>query len=125
MPILLVLAATDARDDPRQVAAPLIARGPGNMATMNATELWQRGQQGWPRRFPVVQLPNPPLIAAGAGLGVASVAEGTARDLGRGAFDIGLAVWAVEEIVGGANWFRRLMGAGALVWLGTQLAGKL
>jgi hypothetical protein len=26
-------------------------------------------------------------------------------------------VWALEEVVGGVNWFRRLLGTGALVWI--------
>jgi hypothetical protein len=88
-------------------------------------ELWERGQEGWPRRFPIAQFPNPPLIVAFAGWGIASVAEGTAHDVARAAFALGLAVWAVEEAAAGANWFRRLLGAGALVWLGTQVAGGL
>jgi hypothetical protein len=36
---------------------------------------------------------------------------------------IGLAVWAVEEVLAGANMFRRLLGAGVLISLILQLAG--
>jgi hypothetical protein len=92
---------------------------------MNPAELWERGQEGWPRRFPIAQLPNPPLIVACAGWGIASVAEGTPRDLARAAFYVGFAAWAAEEAVAGVNWFRRALGAGALVWLGTQVVGAL
>ncbi|HWF52809.1 MAG TPA: hypothetical protein VG294_19345 [Solirubrobacteraceae bacterium] len=91
---------------------------------MTAAELWERGQQGWPRRFPVVQAPNPPLMAAVAGRAVASRSTGSVRDVGRAVSTIGLGVWAVEEVVAGSNWFRRLLGAGALAVLGTQLAGS-
>jgi hypothetical protein len=34
-------------------------------------------------------------------------------------------VWAWEEAVDGTNGFRRLLGAGALVWLVARLAGEL
>jgi hypothetical protein len=34
-------------------------------------------------------------------------------------------VWAWEETVSGVNWFRRLLGAGALIWVVAGLAGEL
>jgi hypothetical protein len=91
---------------------------------MTVGELWKRGQEGWPRRFPLAQLPNPPLIAALAGIGVASRTSGTAHDVARAVSLVGFVVWGLEEALGGANWFRRLVGAGALVWLGVSLAGR-
>jgi hypothetical protein len=36
---------------------------------------------------------------------------------------LGLAAWALEEIVGGVNWFRRLLGAAAFVWIVVGLVG--
>lgn len=90
---------------------------------MTAAELWERGQEGWPRRFPLVQFPNPPLMLAIAGWGLSSGSTGTVHDVSRVIFMIGLAAWAVEEAASGSNWFRRLLGAGALVWLGTQVTG--
>lgn len=92
---------------------------------MTVAELWRRGQVGWPRGFPIAQFPNPPLLLAFAGLGVAAVTRSTPHDVGRAVFVLGLAVWAVEEIVGGVNWFRRLLGAAALVWTVVGLAGAL
>lgn len=89
---------------------------------MTAAELWKRGQEGWPRRFPVVQAPNLPLMVAIAGRGLASRNTGTAHEVSRTISTIGVAVWALEECLSGDNWFRRLLGAGALVGLGTQLA---
>jgi hypothetical protein len=53
------------------------------------------------------------------------VASDTAHDVGRAVFTIGLGVWAWQEAVGGVNWFRRLDGAGALVWIVAGLAGEL
>lgn len=72
-----------------------------------------------------MQFPNPPLLLAFAGWGLAAVAENTAHDVGRAVFTIGLGVWAWEEAVAGANWFRRLIGAGALVWIVASLTAKL
>jgi len=95
------------------------------MGRVTAAELWHRGQAGWPRRFPVVQFPNPPLLTAFAGWGVAAVAGGTVHDVGRAVFTVSLSVWAWEEAVDGVNWFRRLLGAGALVWIVVGLADKL
>jgi hypothetical protein len=72
-----------------------------------------------------VQFPNPPLLLAFAGSGLAAVAGGSAHDAGRAVFTIGLGVWAWEEAVGGVNWFRRLLGLGVLVWTVATLAGEL
>jgi hypothetical protein len=80
---------------------------------------------GWPRRFPIAQFPNPPLLLAFGGWGLAAVAGGTAHDVGRAVFIVGLGVWAWEEAVGGVNWFRRLLGVAALVWIVAALAGEL
>jgi hypothetical protein len=92
---------------------------------VTAPELWRRGQLGWPRRFPIAQFPNPPLLIAFAGWGLAAVTDGTAHDVGRAVFTVGLSVWAWQEAVSGVNWFRRLIGVGALVWIVVDLAGRL
>ena len=92
---------------------------------MTVAELWRRGQTGWPRSSPVIQFPNPPLLLAFAGLALAAVTDQTAHDIGRAVFTIGLGVWAWQEAVDGVNWFRRLLGAGALIWIVARLAGEL
>jgi hypothetical protein len=92
---------------------------------VTVAELWRRGQAGWPRSFPIAQFPNPPLLIAFAGWGLAAAADDAAHDVGRAVFTIGLGVWAWEEAIDGVNWFRRLVGAGALVWLVAGLAGEL
>lgn len=88
-------------------------------------ELWRRGQMGWPQRFPIAQFPNPPLLLAFAGWGLAAKSSGATHGVGRAVFTLGFAVWAWEEAVGGINWFRRLLGASALVWIVAGLAGDL
>jgi hypothetical protein len=95
------------------------------MSAVTIAELWRRGQVGWPRRFPIAQFPNPPLLLAFAGWGLAAATGGTAHDVGRAVFTLGLAVWALEEAVRGVNWFRRLLGVGVLVSIAVGLAGKL
>lgn len=92
---------------------------------MTVAELWRRGQVGWPRSFPVAQFPNPPLLFAFAGWALAAVTDETPHDVGRAVFTIGLAVWAWEEAADGVNWFRRLIGVGALVWIITRVVGEL
>jgi hypothetical protein len=88
-------------------------------------ELWRRGQLGWPRGFPIAQFPNPPLLLALAGDVLAVATEGTAHDVGRAVFAVGLGVWAWQETLEGANWFRRILGAAALIWIVATLAGEL
>ncbi len=64
-----------------------------------------------PRRFPIVQFPNPPLIAAltAAALARTAVDPTTARRLSLFSH-AALLVWAYREVASGANWFRRLLG---------------
>jgi hypothetical protein len=88
-------------------------------------ELRRRGRQGWPRRFPIVQVPNPPLLLAFAAWALAAIAGGTAHDVGRVVFTVALGVWAGEEAIAGANWFRRLLGVGVFVWIVVDLARTL
>jgi hypothetical protein len=100
-----------------------------------AAELWRRGPAGGARRvphppvpnprFPIAQFPNPPLLAALAGWGLAAVTSGRPHDVGRAVFTLGLAIWAWEELVGGVNWFRRILGMGALVLIVAALASEL
>jgi hypothetical protein len=95
------------------------------MSALTITDLWRRGRRGWPRRFPVAQFPNPPLLLAFAGWGLAAIAGGTAHDIGRAVFTVCLGVWAWQEAASGINWFRRLLGVGAFVWIIARLAAEL
>jgi hypothetical protein len=92
---------------------------------VSAGELWRRGQAGWPQSFPIAQFPNPPLLVAFAGWGLAAAADGETHDVGRAMLTIGLGVWAWQEATDGVNWFRRLLGAGVLIWIVARLAGEL
>jgi hypothetical protein len=65
-----------------------------------------------PRRFPIFQLPNRPLIVAMLAGGLAGVTEGRAHDAAAALWRLALLVWSGEEVASGANWFRRLLGIG-------------
>ncbi len=63
-----------------------------------------------PRRFPIAQFPNRPMILAMAAATLAAGADGTTAEGAALVSRLALLVWAYEEIVRGANWFRRLLG---------------
>lgn len=65
-----------------------------------------------PRRFPIFQFPNRPLIVAAlAGL-AARIVDRRYRPIADLVSHLALLVWALEEVLDGANWFRRLLGLG-------------
>jgi hypothetical protein len=50
------------------------------------------------------------------------VAGGSLHDAGRVILTVGLVVWALQEVLSGVNWFRRLLGLAVLVWIAARLA---
>jgi hypothetical protein len=86
---------------------------------------WRRGQRGWPASFPLAQLPNAPLLVALGGWVVAAVTHGPVHAYARAVFYAGLAAWAWEELAGGANWVRRALGAGGLVYVVVKVGDAL
>ena len=88
-------------------------------------KIWRRGQHGWPAGFPVVQLPNVPLLAALAGWLVAALTDGLVHDCARATFYTGLAAWAWKEVDDGVNWARRAIGAAGLVFVIVKIAVAL
>jgi hypothetical protein len=83
------------------------------------------GQRGWPASFPVLQLPNAPLLVALVALLVAAVTHDSAHAYARGAFYAALAAWAWEELAGGASWARRAIGAAGLVFVVLKVGAAL
>jgi hypothetical protein len=70
-----------------------------------------------PRRFPIAQFPNPPLILA---LAAGAIARTWHGDTGRAMLvvsDLALLVWAYQEVTDGSNWFRRLLGFGGIAYV--------
>ena len=93
----------------------------------NLAEQYRRlSAMSWPKSFPIAQFPNPPLLFALAGWGVTRIASpGAVHDWGQAVNAIGIAAWAWLELTDGVNWFRRLLGAGGIVWLASQLASQI
>jgi hypothetical protein len=88
-------------------------------------DLWKRGQQGWPARYPVAQFPNAPLLVAFGGWLAGEATDGSAHAYARAVFYAGLAAWSWEELTGGANLVRRAMGAGGLVYVVVKVGEAL
>jgi hypothetical protein len=88
-------------------------------------ERWRRGKRGWPASFPVAQLPNAPLLVALGGLLVAAATHGSVHAYARSVFYAGLAAWAWEELVSGANWVRRALGAAGLIYVVAKVGATL
>jgi hypothetical protein len=72
-----------------------------------------------------VQFPNPPLFVALAGWVVAALTDGSVHAYARAAFYAGLTAWAWEELAGGVNWFRRVLGTLGLVYVVVKLGMAL
>jgi hypothetical protein len=73
-----------------------------------------------PRRFPIVQFPNPPLILAMLAAAVAMTTHGSRSRKAALLSRLALLDWSAAEITTGANWFRRLLGvAGGAYTLAT------
>ena len=79
------------------------------------------------RGYTVGQFPNAPLIFGLVGLLASWILSSgtTAHGLARAVFFVGVGVWAWLELTDGVNGFRRLLGAGGLVYVLVSLAGDL
>lgn len=91
------------------------------------SDLWRRGQHGWPADYPIAQFPNAPLLVAIAAWIARRLTEvGSApNDWATAIFFVALAAFAWWELADGANGFRRAMGAAVLVFVVISLAGEL
>jgi hypothetical protein len=77
-----------------------------------------------PRSFPIFQFPNRPLIATFVAAAIAWGTPGRTSSAARLASRVALIVWSAEEIVDGANWFRRLLGVGGATLAVAELARR-
>jgi hypothetical protein len=64
----------------------------------------------FPSRFPIVQFPNAPLIAAFVAGQTAQMVHGAPHAYLVSIGYLATTVWAYEEMARGVNWFRRLLG---------------
>lgn len=89
------------------------------------TRAWRRGQEGWPAAYPVMQFPNAPLLVALAASVLGRVCGDAARPYFDATFALLAAVWAYLELTAGSNAFRRVLGAGFLVYLVVRVGSRL
>ena len=82
-------------------------------------------QLGLPRRFPIAQFPNEPLIASLVAGIAAKYLHGLGRAYATAIGHLALAVWAYEELTEGVNWFRRLLGLAVIIVTVMTLAKAL
>jgi hypothetical protein len=80
---------------------------------------------GFPRRFPIVQFPNLPLIVAFLAGEAATFLHGDAHFYARSVSYLGMTIWAYEELVDGVNWFRHLLGLAYAVIMVVRVAQAL
>jgi hypothetical protein len=79
-------------------------------------------QLSWPRRFPIVQFPNAPLILAFLAGQVAERVHGQGHADASAISYLTLTIWAYEELVHGVNWFRHLLGLAYVISTAVHLA---
>jgi hypothetical protein len=79
-------------------------------------------QLGWPRNFPIVQFPNAPLIIAFLSGAAAARTRDPAHAYLAAISFLAIGIWAYEELLHGANWFRHLLGLGYAVSTALHLA---
>ncbi len=80
---------------------------------------------GWPRRFPIVQFPNYPLIVAFVAGQVAAMLHGAGHFDAQAVSYLAMTIWAYLELAHGVNWFRHLLGLYYVISTGVHLAHAL
>jgi hypothetical protein len=80
---------------------------------------------GFPRRFPIAQSPNLPLIIALFAAGTGRFVNGMDHAYTTSVSYLALTIWAYEELVRGVNWFRRLLGLAFVIILVVRVAHAL
>jgi hypothetical protein len=88
--------------------------GKGQWAVLRLRRAWlafkRLTELGFPRRFPIVQFPNLPLIIAFLAAAAGSFAHGSDHTYTTSVAYLAMTIWAYEELVHGVNWFRHLLG---------------
>ena len=79
----------------------------------------------FPRRFPIVQFPNDPLIIAFLAGQLAAMLHGAGNADARAVSYLAMMVWAYEELAHGVNWFRHLLGLAYVLSTAVHLSRAL
>jgi hypothetical protein len=80
---------------------------------------------GWPKRYPILQPPNTPVLIAQGFRLAAAFTHGRARTGANLGYNAALAVWAYDELARGVNGYRRLLGAVGLFGVGRRAGEAL
>jgi hypothetical protein len=101
-------------------------RGPDRRGKASLLSLWLTVKRltefGFPRRFPIVQFPNLPLIVALLAGAAGAFLDGSEHSYAAAVSYLALTIWAYEELVHGVNWFRRLLGLAFVILLIMRVA---
>jgi len=92
------------------------------MLTSTRQALTSVTEFSWPKRFPIVQFPNAPLIV---GLVAGEVGAHTRADghvFALSVSYVAMSIWAYLELTQGVNWFRRMLGVGYLAFAAVRVA---
>jgi hypothetical protein len=83
-----------------------------------------RRVSGWsfPRRFPIVQFPNLPLIVAFLAGEAGRVLSAPEVPYAKSISYLAMTIWAYEELIDGVNWFRHLLGFAYMVIMVARVA---
>ena len=119
---LVALRTTEPADDRSD-------RAPDRQRKASLRSLWLAFRRltefGFPRRFPIVQFPNLPLIVAVLAGAAGKFLDGSAHSYAASVSYLAMTIWAYEELVHGVNWFRRLLGLAYVILLVVRVAGAL
>jgi hypothetical protein len=92
----------------------------------DAAERFRRlTQLSWPKRYPLVQFPNAPLILAFVAGQAAGLLHGAPHSYASATSYLAMIVWAYEELFHGVNLFRHLLGLGYAISTLVHLAVAL
>lgn len=111
------------------VRGPKSATTDGRRLLSTAGAVWRGFKRltrlGWPRRFPIVQFPNAPLIVSFVAGQVAAHTHGAVHAYASAISYLAFAIWTYEELAHGVNWFRHLLGLGYAISTIIHLAHAL
>jgi hypothetical protein len=79
-------------------------------------------QFGFPRRCPIVQFPNVPLLTAWIAGWARDFVAAAGRPYLTSVVYLAMTVWAYEELVHGSNWLRQLLGGAFMIILTVRVA---
>jgi hypothetical protein len=92
-----------------------------SLSDVRSAFAWRTGL-GFPRRFPIVQFPNLPLIIAFLASEAGRVVGAGERPYAMSISYLAMTIWAYEEFVDGVNWFRHLLGFAYLAIMVVRVA---